>query len=174
MYRFHVQVQQLLLLLEQPPHGLINLGQLLLLRFVRSSQRMDVVAGGVAINYLLKLIVLDLALTAIISTGLAAVAGCRSGTGDFFVGCADDLAGNLFVGGNMKPAATRPAAKVQFAVDVETLRTRTQANEQDQRVPIKMVSGRAWSPGIYWALRLLEKTLDVAWERAFICSLTSN
>ncbi len=74
----------------------------------------------------------------------------------------------------MKPAATRPAAKVQFAVDVEALHTRTQATEQDQQAPIKMVSRRAWTPGIYWALSLLGKTLDVAWERAFICSLTSN
>ena len=68
------------------------------------------------------------------------------------------------VGGNTKPAATRPAAKVQFAVDVEALRTRTQATEQDRQAPVKMVSGRAWSPGIYRALSLLGKTLDVAWE----------
>ena len=82
----------------------------------------------------------------------------------------------LTVGGNTKgskPAATRPAAKVRFAVDVEVLRTRTQATERNQQAPIKMVSGRAWSPGIYRALRLL-KTLDVAWERAFIHSLTFN
>jgi hypothetical protein len=44
----------------------------------------------------------------------------------------------------------------------------------DRRAPIKMVSGSAWSPGIYRALRLLGKTLDVAWERVFIRSLTSN
>ncbi len=73
-----------------------------------------------------------------------------------------------------KSAATRPAAKVWFAVDVEVLRTRMQATEQNQQAPIKMVSRRAWSPGIYWALRLLGKTLDVAWERAFIRSLTFN
>ena len=43
---------------------------------------------------------------------------------------------------------------------------------QDQLAPIKMVSRRAWSPGIYRALRLLGKSLDVAWERAFIHPLT--
>ncbi len=77
-------------------------------------------------------------------------------------------------GGNTKPAATRPAAKVQFAADLEALRTQTQATKQDQRAPIKMVSRRAWSPGIYLDLSLLWKMLDVAWERAFICSLTFN
>jgi hypothetical protein len=46
--------------------------------------------------------------------------------------------------------------------------------EQNQQAPIKMVSGCVWSPGIYWALRLLGKSLDVAWERAFICSFTFN
>ena len=84
---------------------------------------------------------------------------------------------NVAVGGDKKGpklAATRPAAKVQFAVDMEALRTRTQVTERDRRAPIKMVSGRAWSPGIYRALRLLGETLDVAWERAFIRSLTSN
>ena len=44
----------------------------------------------------------------------------------------------------------------------------------DRRAPIKMVSRRAWSPGIYQSLRLLGKSLDVAWERAFICPLTFN
>ncbi len=44
----------------------------------------------------------------------------------------------------------------------------------DRRAPIKMVSGRAWSPGIYQSLRLLDKSLDVAWERAFIRPLTFN
>ena len=35
------------------------------------------------------------------------------------------------VGGNTKLAATRPAANVQFAVDVEALCTRMQVTEQD-------------------------------------------
>ena len=89
----------------------------------------------------------------------------------------DQIATQKCVGGDTKgskPAATRPAVKVQFIVDVKALRTRTQATKQNQSAPIKMVSGHAWSPGIYWALRLLGKTLDVAWERAFICSLTFN
>ena len=49
-----------------------------------------------------------------------------------------------------------------------------ETTKQDQRAPIKMVSGRAWSPGIYRSLRLLGKSLDVAWERAFIRPLTFN
>ena len=78
------------------------------------------------------------------------------------------------VGGDIKGpklATARPFAKVWAAVDVEA---RTQATKQNQQAPIKMVSGRVWSPGIYWALRLLGKPLDVAWERAIICSLTFN
>jgi hypothetical protein len=43
-----------------------------------------------------------------------------------------------------------------------------------QPAPIKMVRGRAWSPGIYRALRLRGKSLDVAWERALIHPLTFN
>ncbi len=75
------------------------------------------------------------------------------------------------VGGDTKGPkliAARPVAKVWATANVEV---RTEQNEQ---APIKMVSGRAWSPGIYRALRLPGKTLDVAWERAFICSLTFN
>ena len=73
------------------------------------------------------------------------------------------------------PAAARPATKVWFAVDVEAHAVPTaEPTKQDQRAPIKMVGGRAWSPGIYQALRLLGKSLDVAWERAFIHPLTFN
>ncbi len=43
-----------------------------------------------------------------------------------------------------------------------------------QPARIKMVRGHAWSPGIYRALRLRGKSLDVAWERAFIHPLTFN
>jgi hypothetical protein len=80
-----------------------------------------------------------------------------------------------FVGVRTKPAAARPTVKVRFAVDVEEVQAPIKmVAGQDRRAPIKMVSGRAWSPGIYRALRLLRMTLDVAWERAFIRSLTSN
>ena len=41
-----------------------------------------------------------------------------------------------------------------------------------QQAPLIMVSGNTWSPGVYQALRLLGKTLDLAWERACVCSLT--
>ena len=63
------------------------------------------------------------------------------------------------VGVSTKPVAARPAAKVRFAVDVEEVRARTQSTKRDQQAPIeiewdqgapiKMVSGRAWSLGIY-------------------------
>ena len=71
------------------------------------------------------------------------------------------------VGGNTKV----PATKVPFAVDMEVC---AEPIKGDERAPIKMVSGRAWSPGIYQALRLLGKTPDVAWERALIHPLTIN
>ena len=58
--------------------------------------------------------------------------------------------------------------RVRFAVDKGVREPTAEPNKQDERAPIKMVSGRAWSPGIYQALRLLGKSLDVAWERAFI------
>jgi hypothetical protein len=75
----------------------------------------------------------------------------------------------------LKPTVARPAAKVRFAVDVEAHAVPTaEPTKQDQRAPIKMVGGRALSPGIYQALRLLGKSLDVAWERAFIHPLTFN
>jgi hypothetical protein len=57
--------------------------------------------------------------------------------------------------------------------DEEVRGPTAEPNKQD-RAPIKMVGGRAWSPGIYRALRLLGKSLDVAWERAFIHPLTFN
>ena len=93
----------------------------------------------------------------------------------------DRVAAQECVGDNTKgpkPTAARPAAKVRFAVDVEahvgpTVPT-AEPTKQDQRAPIKMVSGRAWSQGIYRAPRLLGKSLDVAWERAFIHPLTFN
>ena len=62
--------------------------------------------------------------------------------------------------------------RVRFAVDKEGQEPTAEPIKQDQRAPIKMVGGRAWSLGIYQALRLLGKSLDVAWERAFIHPLT--
>jgi hypothetical protein len=50
---------------------------------------------------------------------------------------------------------------VRFAVDVEVRAEPTEEpTKQDVRAPSNMVSGRAWSPGIYRALRLLGKSLD--------------
>jgi hypothetical protein len=64
--------------------------------------------------------------------------------------------------------------RVQFAVDEEVRGPTAEPTKQDRHAPIKMVSGRAWSLRIYQALRLLGKSLDVAWERAFIYPLTFN
>ena len=46
--------------------------------------------------------------------------------------------------------------------------TAARPNEGESRAPIKMVEGKPWSPGVYRNLRLMGKTLEVAWERAFI------
>jgi hypothetical protein len=46
----------------------------------------------------------------------------------------------------------------------------TGARPSDERAPIKMVDGRPWSPGVYRALRLLGRSLETAWEKAFIRS----
>ena len=89
----------------------------------------------------------------------------------------DRVAAQECVGDNMKgkPTAARLAANVRFAVDAEAYAGPTaEPTKQDQLAPMKMVSGRAWSPGIYQALRLLGKSLDVAWERGFIHPLTFN
>jgi hypothetical protein len=90
----------------------------------------------------------------------------------------DQVASQECVGDNTKgpePAPARPAAKVWFAIDMEAhAGPTTEPTKQDRRAPIKIVGGRAWSPGIYQALRLLGKSLDVAWEKAFIHPLTFN
>ncbi len=36
------------------------------------------------------------------------------------------------------------------------------------RAPLKLIDGRRWSPGIYRALRLHGRILEVAWEGAFM------
>jgi hypothetical protein len=64
--------------------------------------------------------------------------------------------------------------RVRFAVDEEVREPTAESIKQDRRAPIKIVGIRAWSPGIYQALRLLGKSLDVAWEKAFIHPLTFN
>jgi hypothetical protein len=64
-------------------------------------------------------------------------------------------------------------AKVRFAVDIEAHAGPTAGQtKQDRCAPIKIVGGCAWSPGIYQALRLLGRSLDVAWEKAFNPPLT--
>jgi hypothetical protein len=84
--------------------------------------------------------------------------------------CVGERATNKEVGlGSESPTKDR---RVWFAVDEEVPEPTAEPIKQDQRAPIKMVSGHAWSPGIYQALRLPGKSLDVAWERAFIHPLT--
>ncbi len=65
-------------------------------------------------------------------------------------------------------ATDKPKKKVWLVVDVVVCAL----PDKPQQAPLIMVSRCAWSPWVYWALRLLGKTLDVAWERAFVCSLT--
>jgi hypothetical protein len=64
--------------------------------------------------------------------------------------------------------------RVRFAVDEEVRGPTAEPTKQDRCAPIKIVGGRAWSLGIYQALRLLGKSLDVAWENAFSRPLTFN
>jgi len=74
----------------------------------------------------------------------------------------------------LKRTAARRDKKARFAVDVEV---RTRADEDDlprRGSTNQWIGGRAWSPGIYRALRSLGKSLDVAWEKAFIRPLTFN
>jgi hypothetical protein len=57
----------------------------------------------------------------------------------------------------------RPAKEEVSDVEVHPLTTGSELQAQ-----IKMVNGCPLSPGVYQSLRLLGKTLEVAWERAFI------
>jgi hypothetical protein len=81
-----------------------------------------------------------------------------------------------------KRTAARRDKKARFAVNVEV---RTSPGSEGtlepmkticpgEAAPIKWIGGRAWSPGIYRALRLSGKSLDVAWKKAFIRPLTFN
>jgi hypothetical protein len=40
--------------------------------------------------------------------------------------------------------------------------------DPSSQAQLKIVDGRRWSPGIYRTLRLLGKTLNAAWEGAFV------
>ena len=41
---------------------------------------------------------------------------------------------------------------------------------ESERAPLRQINGRAWSPGVYRALRLRGTPLKKAWERACIFS----
>jgi hypothetical protein len=86
-----------------------------------------------------------------------------------FVG---ERATNLEVG--LRSESPTKDRRVRFAVDEEVRGPTAEPTKQHGRAPIMMASGRAWRPGIYQALRLMGKSLDVAWERAFIHPLTFN
>jgi hypothetical protein len=38
----------------------------------------------------------------------------------------------------------------------------------EERAPLLYVRGQHWSPGVYRSMRLLGRSVEVAWERAFI------
>ena len=38
----------------------------------------------------------------------------------------------------------------------------------EERAPLLYVRGQRWSPGVYRSMRLLGRSVEVAWERAFI------
>jgi hypothetical protein len=65
-------------------------------------------------------------------------------------------------------AADRPKKRVWLAVDMAVCAP----PDEPQQAPHIMVSRHAWGLGIYWALRLLGKILDVAWEKMFVYFLT--
>ena len=46
--------------------------------------------------------------------------------------------------------------------------TNARPSESESRAPIKLVDGRPWSPNVYRNLRLIGKSLEVAWEKAFV------
>jgi hypothetical protein len=61
------------------------------------------------------------------------------------------------------PSRNRPVEKGSSDVEVCLLTV-----SLELQVPIKMVDGHPWSPGVHQSLCLLGQTLEVAWVRAFI------
>ena len=91
----------------------------------------------------------------------------------------------VLVGDNAKKprrAAARREKRIRFTADVEVrtspggkcVRKLMKGSCPEGAAPIKWIGGHAWSPGVYRALRVLGKSIDVAWERAFIRPLTFN
>jgi hypothetical protein len=66
------------------------------------------------------------------------------------------------------PTAARSAS--QECVDGNAGGAETTPAVESERAPLRLVSGRAWSPEVYNALRLLGKPLDIAWRRVFVRS----
>jgi hypothetical protein len=66
------------------------------------------------------------------------------------------------------PKADRPGS--QECVGGSAGLAETAPAVESERAPLRLVSGRAWSPGVYRALRLLGRSLEVAWSGAFIRS----
>jgi hypothetical protein len=67
------------------------------------------------------------------------------------------------VGGSQKEGKL----PVKLSVGTENL-TDDRPSESGLRAPIKMIDGRPWSPNIYRNLRLIGRSLEVAWEKAFV------
>ncbi len=91
------------------------------------------------------------------ASGNACVSGCSNASGN---ACVSRHSIHTL-------AADRLKKEVQLVVGVAV----PVPPDEPQQAPLIMMSGRAWSPGVYRALRLLGKTLDIAWERAFLRSL---
>ena len=88
----------------------------------------------------------------------------------------DKAALQEYVGDNPGPTEARRAKRARFSMDVEVptplgedgAREPMKVASPGEAAPIKMIDGRAWSPGIYRALRLMGRSLEVAWEKAFV------
>ena len=59
----------------------------------------------------------------------------------------------------LETALTGDIPAKEESLDVEA---RPPTGVSESRAPIRMVDGRPWSPGVYRALQLLGKTLEVA------------
>jgi hypothetical protein len=70
------------------------------------------------------------------------------------------------------PSSLAPLVFVSVASTSSPVSRARLVDNPSSRAPLKIVDGRRWSPGIYHALRLLGKTLNAAWEGAFIQTLT--
>ncbi len=88
---------------------------------------------------------------------------CWSGFGPYYTVGGNQKEENLTVGNEKSLIGT---GKLSLIL-TENL-TDDRLSESGLRAPIKMIDGCPWSPNIYCNLRLIGKSLEVAWEKAFI------